>query len=201
MTEIDYIPLATFVLVTTFTPGPNNITCASLGILHGYRVAVRFIAGVITGFFLFMLVCAGLSSLLLNAIPSLEPILRFAGAIYILWLAFDTFRAGYALEGEEGHRPMGFYRGFFLQFLNPKAVVYGLTIYTVFLTPISGQVIPILTSAIVLSIVTYTATSVWALSGATLRKYIRRPKIRRTVGVVLALLLVYTAADLSGLLS
>ena len=42
---IDFIPLVSFVMVTTFTPGPNNISSASMGVLYGYRDTVKYLAG------------------------------------------------------------------------------------------------------------------------------------------------------------
>ncbi|MDO9546143.1 MAG: hypothetical protein Q7J07_05270 [Pelolinea sp.] len=35
--EIDWLPALTFVLITALTPGPNNLSSASMGVLHGYR--------------------------------------------------------------------------------------------------------------------------------------------------------------------
>jgi hypothetical protein len=39
-----------FVFAMTFSPGPNNIMSASLGMMHGYQKALRFILGVVCGF-------------------------------------------------------------------------------------------------------------------------------------------------------
>ena len=90
---IDLIPLVSFVLVTTFTPGPNNISSASMGVLYGYKDTVKYLAGIMVGFFLIMLLCAYVSSTLLKFLPSLEPGLRIIGSFYILWLAFGTARS------------------------------------------------------------------------------------------------------------
>ena len=85
--NIDILPLAIFVLVTTFTPGPGNIASAAMGMLYGYRRTVRFLSGIVVGYLLVMLLCAFLSSALLGIIPAIEPALRLFGACYILWLA------------------------------------------------------------------------------------------------------------------
>lgn len=84
----DLIPLASFVLVTTFTPGPNNISSASMGILHGYRATLRYLSGISTGTFLVMLLCGWISSTLLQVFPAVKGVLRIVGALYILWLAW-----------------------------------------------------------------------------------------------------------------
>ena len=128
---IDFIPLASFVVVTTFTPGPNNISSASMGVLYGYRDTVKYLTGISVGFFFIMLLCAYVSSTLLRLTPSVEPMLRIIGAAYILWLALSTARASYGFNSMD-QPPMGFKKGFLLQTLNPKVAIYGLTLYSTF---------------------------------------------------------------------
>ena len=94
---IDFIPLVSFVMVTTFTPGPNNISSASMGVLYGYRDTVKYLTGISVGFFFIMLLCAYVSSTLLRLIPSVEPMLRIIGAAYILWLARAVLRANHRI--------------------------------------------------------------------------------------------------------
>jgi cysteine/O-acetylserine efflux protein len=78
------IPLISFVIVTTFTPGPNNISSASMGVLYGYKKTFNYLAGISAGFFVVMIACAYLSSTLLNIIPLAERYLRWLGAGYDL---------------------------------------------------------------------------------------------------------------------
>lgn len=200
--SVDFAALATFVLVTTFTPGPNNITSASLGILQGYRRSLPFLLGISLAFVVTMLLCSLVSSALIAVLPAFEAILRVVGALYILWLAYHTLRATYAFheQAQEDLGRKGFLQGALLQLLNPKALVYGLTIYGVFLVGISGQVLPLALSAVALAFVTFCAISTWALSGAAIRAYLDRGRVRQIVNTALALLLVYTAVEISGVL-
>jgi len=200
MADINWLAFLSFSLATTFTPGPNNISSASMGVLHGYKNTLRYLTGIVTGFFLVMLLCGWVSTALLQAFPPLEKILRFIGAGYILWLAFETLRANYAFE-EEDQALLGFTRGFLLQILNPKAIVYGLTQYSTFLAPTTGNPVHLVFSALFLATLSFSSVSMWALFGAAIRTYLHDPRIRRSVNLVLSLLLVYTAIELSGLLS
>ena len=197
---IDFIPLVSFVMVTTFTPGPNNISSASMGVLYGYRNTVKYLTGISAGFFLIMLLCAWVSSTLLKIIPSAEPILRIVGAAYILWLAIDTARASYAFNGIN-QSPMGFKKGFFLQTFNPKVAVYGLTIYSTFLSPVAGHHLVLTVFALLFAAIAFCSTSTWALCGAAIRTHLHQPRVRLLVNAVLVLLLVYTAFDLSDIAS
>jgi threonine/homoserine/homoserine lactone efflux protein len=62
MQTIQWPALLSFVFITTLTPGPNNIACASLGIRYGYRKALPFILGIVSAFFLIMLGAGLISS-------------------------------------------------------------------------------------------------------------------------------------------
>ncbi len=79
----DLLPLLSFVIITTFTPGPNNIASASMGLGFGYRKTLPFLLGIFSGFILIMMVCAYTSVSLMNRIPNIEKIMSVIGALYI----------------------------------------------------------------------------------------------------------------------
>jgi cysteine/O-acetylserine efflux protein len=197
--DTDFVALVSFVLIASFTPGPNNITSASMGIIFGYKQTLKYLAGIVAGFFLVMLVCGWISATLLQVLPSFENILRLVGAIYILWLAYHTFKASY--DFEEGQQiQLGFSKGFFLQLLNPKAIVYGLTVYSTLLGDRVTGLLPLLFSAIALAGVGFCAISTWTLFGASIRTYLNHSRVKQVLNTILSLLLVYTAVELSGIL-
>jgi len=197
---LDFIPLVSFVMVTTFTPGPNNISSASMGVLYGYRDTIKYLTGITVGFFFIMLLCAYVSSTLLKFMPTAEPVLRIIGSGYILWLAIGTARASYTFNSTD-QSPMGFKKGFFLQTLNPKVAVYGLTLYSTFLSSVADNLLVLTVFALLFALTAFCATSTWAIGGAAIRKHLHQPRVRVLVNAVLALLLVYTAIDLSGIAS
>ena len=149
MPNIDFLPMAVFLFSTMITPGPNNITGASMGLLHGYRKSVKFVMGVGAGFFCIMILSGLLSSFLLNIIPGFEKIVRILGALYILWMAFGLLKSSLANEITE--QPiLGFSKGLLLQFFNPKVMVMGLTLYASFLAPITKNFAWLTVSAIIM---------------------------------------------------
>jgi len=192
-------PLLSFVLITTFTPGPNNISSASMGVLHGYKNTLRYLVGIAVGFFFMMLLCASISASLLNLIPAFEPILRLVGAGYILYLAFGTLKTSYTFE-EHNSKPMGFAKGLMLQLLNPKGIIYGLTLFSVFLVSITNNVIMLLLAAIFLAATAFCATSTWALFGTAIKTYLHYPRAKLAVNTILSIFLIYTAVELVGIL-
>ena len=198
--NIELIPLISFVIVTTFTPGPNNISSASMGVMHGYRGTFNYLAGIASGFFFVMIACAYLSSALLTAIPVAERYLRWVGAAYIIWLAMSILHSDYSIS-ESNPAAKAFTKGFILQLFNPKVAIYGLTLYSTFLAPISTRLGYLSLSAIAFALTAFVATSTWALFGVVIKRKLQNNLFRKIANASLSILLIYTAVELSGILS
>jgi cysteine/O-acetylserine efflux protein len=196
---VEWIPLSSFVFVTTFTPGPNNISSASMGVMYGYKKTLNYLFGIGSGFFIVMIACACLSSALLSILPTAEEYLRWIGAGYILWLAIGILRADYSSNGSE-KSAMGFSKGFMLQMFNPKVAVYGLTLYSTFLASIASRIDYLILSALCFAFTAFVSISTWALFGAAIRKKLKNDVFRKVINISLSALLIYTAVELSGIL-
>lgn len=195
MPKIDWLPLLTFLLITTLSPGPNNLSCASMGVQHGFKKSRAYIMGITIGLVFLMLLIGFISTALLTYFPKFEPVLRYIGAAYILWLAYTSLNATYA-NGESDCAPLGFKDGFLLQYLNPKAMLFGMTVYTTYLVPIIGQPFWIILAALLLGARGFFINSSWVLFGAAVKTWLAKPAFGRAFNLCLALLLVYNAADL-----
>ncbi len=195
----DLLPVISYVLITTFTPGPSNLTSASLGVLYGFRRSLAFQVGLAAGFIVVMALSGWISATLLAGVPVLEPILRYLGAAYILYLAYTILRESYAFQ-ENHPQPLGFGRGLLLQILNPKMIVYAFTLFTAVLTPFIKTAPRLISAVALLALTSFCATAVWALFGAAIKTYLHHPRVRSALNIILALLLVLTAIQLTGLL-
>ncbi len=189
----------TYVLISTFTPGPSNISSSSLAVLHGYKKTLNYEEGLAVGVFSLMVLSGLLSTALLGIFPALEPIMRYVGAAYILYLAFGVLKASYSFA-ETDVKPLGFVHGLMLNLLNPKLIVYAFTLFSAFLAPITGNIALVVLAAALLAFISFCSTSLWALFGTAIKTYLRNPRLRAIGNVVLALLLVYTALTLVGIL-
>jgi cysteine/O-acetylserine efflux protein len=197
--DINFGAFIIFVIVTTFTPGPNNISSSSLGVIYGYRKTIPYILGVTTGFFLTMFVTGLISRTLYAIIPSIEGAMRVVGAVYIMWLAYKTLQLTYDIESENS-QALGFGSGLLLQLFNIKVWLYGLTLYSTFLASITGNIFLLLISAVLLASVAFVSTSSWALFGSATKQFLHHPRYQRALNIGLALLLVYNAIELLGIL-
>ncbi len=199
--SVDLPATLLFVLVTTFTPGPNNILAASMGALHGYRRALPFLLGVAGGFLTLMLICASLSTALNAFLPAAAPVLRYVGAAYILWLALGVYRdSTKPLDSSHATRPLGFLSGLTLQFVNVKGAFFGLTLYSLFLVSLLGDPLTLIVSPILLTLVAFSAVSTWTIGGQAIRRLLTTPARARALGLTLSAALVYTALDIAGVI-
>ncbi|MFN8440941.1 MAG: LysE family translocator [Caldilineaceae bacterium] len=196
--QIQLLPLLSYVIISTFTPGPSNISTTSLAMQHGYQKSLNYQVGLALAVFLYMFVSGWISATLLRIFPLLEPILRYLGAAYILYLAYLIFNANYTFQ-EEKTQPLGSGAGFLLNALNPKLFVYAFTLFSAFLAPISGNVAWVALAALLLAAISFAATSTWALFGSAIKRFLHNSHGKTVVNLVLGLLLVYTAISLIGL--
>ena len=192
------LPILSYILISSFTPGPSNISSASLAVLHGYKNTLRYQAGLAAGVFLLMFLSGLLSTTIVKLFPSFEPIMRFVGAIYILYLAFAILKASYTFT-ETDSKPLGFVHGFILQILNPKLFIYAFTLFSAFLATMTRSITILFLVVTFLAVVAFCAASTWALFGTAIKNHLQHPFLKMVVNILLSLSLVYTAISLTGI--
>ncbi|WP_426817090.1 LysE family translocator [Winslowiella sp. 2C04] len=118
-----FLSMLGFLWVAAITPGPNNMLLTASGANFGFIRSLPLMIGIMLGMqAMLLLVAFGVGGLLL-IYPSLHLILKIAGSLYLLWLAWKIGSASYEkLETGEGPAaPMPFWQGGLLQLVNPKA--------------------------------------------------------------------------------
>lgn len=187
----NFYPFLIYVFVTTFTPGPNNIMSMANAMRSGYKGTLRFLAGIFTGFFVLMLVCGLLNVVLVNVLPQVRFWLNILGAVYMLYLAIHTILSKPTEETPDRSGSNSFFAGFAMQFLNLKVILYGVTVYSVFITQAYQNPIIVSLFAPLLAVIGFLATSCWALGGSVFRSFWR--KHFRAFTFTMGALLIYTA--------
>lgn len=190
------LALVSFVIVTTFTPGPNNLIVASLGIQQGLRRTMPAIYGVTVGFVFLMISCGLFAGIVLEILPEVETWIRWAGGCYILWLAYKTMTSGFSMDANNTAIVGGFWAMAGFQFLNPKAVTFGMTVFSAFMTDYLDQPGTVLLTAGGLASSAFASTLAWAAFGSLFKRRLQDESVRRRVRIVVGLLLLYVAIDL-----
>lgn len=145
------IPLHELLLFTAaalgmaLSPGPNMMYLLSRSICQGRRAGLVSLLGVVTAFLLHILCAsAGLTAVFVT-VPLAYTVLKYAGAAYLLWLAWQAVRPGgrspFAPRTLPPDPPARLFRmGFLTNVLNPKAAVFYLSILPQFVHPELGHV-------------------------------------------------------------
>jgi cysteine/O-acetylserine efflux protein len=186
------VAFLSFVAVTTFTPGPNNIMSMSNASRYGFRRSTPFVFGVGVGFFLVIGLSIVFSVALYRAIPTVKPVMTVIGAAYILWLAWKTVTSSPHDDDAAGRS--SFLAGVLLQFLNPKGILYGIAVASTFLVPYYHSAPTLAAFAAALALLGIVSTILWALFGSIFRRFMAEN--HRAVGYVMGALLVYCAVSL-----
>ena len=140
----DLLVFALAALGLVLTPGPNMIYLLSRSICQGRKAGVISLGGVLAGFTVHILAAAlGLTAVLF-AIPFLYTGLKYAGAGYLLWLAWQAVRPGSSSALTPRDLPPDspgklFRMGFLTNALNPKMAVFYLSLFPQFIRPEAGS--------------------------------------------------------------
>lgn len=141
-----WIAFALVALGMVLTPGPNMIYLVSRSICQGPAAGLVSLGGVAVGFVVYM-ICAALGvTALVLAVPYAYDALRFAGALYLLYLAWQALRPGGRSPFQvrdlprDGARRL-FAMGLVTSLLNPKIAVLYLSLLPQFIDPKLGFVL------------------------------------------------------------
>ena len=193
----DLNPVLAFAVTATIlelTPGPNMTYLAALSLTHGVRTGLAAVAGIALGLGSYGVVAAlGLAAVIGNS-PLLYELLRWTGAAYFLWRAWESWASERETAPEaitdHAHKPrQAFQRGLVTNLLNPKSAIFYVVVLPEFVELKVGSVIAqtLLLSLIYVSIATLIHAAIVALAGSLqplVAAPARRHLIRRGSAVI-----------------
>ncbi|HEY1459728.1 MAG TPA: LysE family translocator [Casimicrobiaceae bacterium] len=148
MIPLDSLALfAVACVLLAVTPGPNLMYLISRTLCQGRAAGMVSLAGTTTGFLFYAVAAAlGLTAVFV-AVPVLYDAVRWAGAAYLLWLAWDALRPHgsgglFARRDLPPARPALLFRtGVLTSMLNPKVALFYLALFPQFVDPARGSVL------------------------------------------------------------
>lgn len=140
------LAFALICLGMVLTPGPNMIYLVSRSICQGPAAGLVSLGGVALGFVFYMLMSALGITVLIMAVPFAYDVLKFAGAAYLLWMAWQALKPGGRSPFQVRDLPKDsprklFVMGLVTNLLNPKAAVLYLSLLPQFVDPAKGSVL------------------------------------------------------------
>ena len=181
--------LVLFALVSSITPGPNNLMLMASGANFGFKRTLPHLFGVELGFTLLVLsVGTGIGNLL-EVSPNSLTALRVMCTVYIGYLAMRLAGTNsVATLTSDSARPMTTVEAVLFQWVNPKAWAMALSAVSLFVPSPSFSLVLIV--AVVFVVVGVPCVSAWTLLGEQLQMKLGTKKRLRRFNAVMSLTLV-----------
>jgi threonine/homoserine/homoserine lactone efflux protein len=189
MSEL-FLALVAFCAVTLVTPGPNNVMLMTSGLNYGFQRSQPHLWGVTLGFAIMVLaVGLGLGAVF-AAYPMVYTILKYAGAAYLLYLAWMIAISG-PVEGEDAAsgKPLTFMQAAAFQWINPKGWVMAVGSVSAYagIAVFPYNMVVITALFCVLGVL---SSSLWTALGQSLRRLLTDVRAVRVFNAAMALALV-----------
>ncbi len=197
-------PFLLAVLVICLAPGPDIAFVMASGLSGGRRGAVLAATGVSLGVTIWMLVTAFGLGALITEFPELSTSLRVAGALYLTYLSWDTWR-GAGRQADVGGVTVGkrmFWQGTITNLSNPKMILFFTAFLPQFVDEDQGSAIAqFILLGLILQAVGYLVDCCVGLAAGTASQYLgRHPRARkrldRAAAVVYAVLVLAVVVEI-----
>ena len=187
---MDYLAIMLFAVATCVTPGPNNVMLMSSGVNFGIGRTMRHVIGINIGFPV-MLIAVGLGAgALFHDHPKLYTVLQVAGALYMVYLAYQIATTPHVNFNDTSGKPLGIFDAALFQWINPKAWVISIGAVLAYTTPAGAFATQVVLIALIFFVCGSPCSLVWVLFGRYLRKFLAYPNAFRLFNVAMSLLLV-----------
>jgi threonine/homoserine/homoserine lactone efflux protein len=187
--------LIAFSFVSSVTPGPNNVVLWASGAQFGFRPTLPHVIGTCLGIGAMAVGVATGLGVFFTAVPAAELVLKVAGTIYLLYLAYQI-AVSRAMQRPEVARPLRLGQATVFQVVNPKAWIFVLAAVSAFRP--AGLPIAVGSALVVLTmmLVVLPTAAAWATAGTVIGRFTTSDRAHRALGVGLGLLLAASVVHL-----
>lgn len=191
-------------LALTLTPGPDMLLIASRTVAQGRTAGFITLAGIQLGTYIHAAAAALGLSQLFAAVPAAYDVVKWAGALYLLYLAWTTVRsAGASIAADPSSQAASnrqmFTQGLITNLLNPKMILFVLALFPQFVSAQAGNVgLQIMLLATVLNAIGLLVNGAVILAAGQTRRYVSRINRSRLPDYILSAVFAALALRLAG---
>ncbi|KTD87386.1 LysE family translocator [Paenibacillus etheri] len=193
---MNIISFLIYCVVATFTPGPANIVILSSVQHSGAKKSMKYVYGATMAFGLLLILSTLLNRVLIEVIPNLLIIMQVIGSLYMLYLAYKIFKMG-AMD-DQPNPNANFRSGLLMQFVNPKVLLFTLTVIPSYVMPFYTSSLALTLFVIIITVIGFFAFTTWVIFGTIFRRFLQNHQ--KVLNTLMALFLVYSAIMISGIL-
>lgn len=178
-----------FIMVSVFTPGPNNIFSSASSLKVGFRKTLPFMCGVLVGTFIVFLITGMLNAYLYENLKIITKVIGIFGGFFILYLGIRMLLTSSQKDKLMIQNDHYFIMAILLTLINPKALIFGLTVAVYYLN-LGYSSSGIVLLSIILALLCFVSVILWGLFGRIFRKFLSTYQV--AFNVVMAVLLGYS---------
>lgn len=183
---IEKLPsLLALILAIGYSPGPANIFSLMCSMKNGRKAALRMWLGLLVGFTIAALILTLATHCIGEAMGQYVKYIKYAGAAYILYLAWKTYSA--SGEQQRSTRGCSFLSGMVVQLTNAKILLFELMVFSTFVLPYSDSLTDLLSVAVLLELAGPGANLVWLLMGGFLHRVFSKHQRKMEIAMALCL--------------
>lgn len=186
---MDLTSFLIYCTIATFTPGPTNIVILSTVNNYGPKKALKYSYGATIGFGILLVLSATLNTMLITIIPKILIVMQIIGSAYMLYLAYQISKTD--TSNPTVKQSATFKSGLLMQFLNPKVVLFTMTVIPTFIIPQYSAAFAVTISIFIITLIGFLAFITWVLFGTIFKAFIQ--KHNKMVNGMMALFLIYAS--------
>jgi threonine/homoserine/homoserine lactone efflux protein len=179
---LNWSSLAIFVsivVIIVVTPGPNSLYIVARTLHGGYYAGLASCLGILFATLTHIIAASVGLTALLSSSPVIFNILKYAGAIYLVWMGLRTITSKHTSETtvqtEKTKLGATMYQGFVINLLNPKTALFFLAFLPQFVNISAGRVEgQIILLGTIVAILGTTSDSLHALVAAWARRRLQQ---------------------------
>lgn len=161
-----------YCLINAFTPGPGNILALNTVTNYGLKKGKPLFFGIFAGYYVVQTICAIFVYSVNTLLPNVMVVMKYIGAVYILWLAIHIAISKPSAENTE--KSASFWKGFMLQFVNVKIYMFGITALTGYVIDYMSAFFALLFFEMIIATIGTIATGTWIGMGMLIQKFYLR---------------------------
>lgn len=193
MTAEQSVAFLMFAFVAAVTPGPSNVMLTATGAIVGVLRGLPCLAGVAAGMASLLFAAAAGLGRIAQREPALLHALNWAGAAFLLWMAWKIATAP-AGTGEAVRRPVGFFAAAAFQWINPKAWLVCASAAGTYLQPGGHEAAQAAWLALLFAAAALPGSFAWLAFGAALQRLLARPRAARLFNLAMGAALAASVA-------
>jgi threonine/homoserine/homoserine lactone efflux protein len=191
-----WLPVSTFALVTSASPGPVNIIAVSSGLRFGVRNTLPQVLGATLGFSLLLLAVGMGLGQVLAASAWLLAGLKMVGSVFLCYMAWTLLFSRDQVSDLALSKPPSFWEGLLSQWVNPKAWVVAAAGISSYSLPGTAYGMSVVFMALTFALVCFPSIAAWAILGASATSVLGSPRLIHRFNMGMALLLLLSVFSL-----